>query len=200
MSILFTGCQHYQHFNIIKYCDRPYKTTEQMDTDMIRRHNEIVKPSDEVYNTGDYLFHSANNGGNGKKLTALDYAKQLNGNHIFIAGNHDKDNRNTLKTKNHEIILAIKKLKIQVIHDPKYAKVDYPLIVHSHVHNMWRVKELKYYGKLSLMFNCGVDVNNFTPVKLDTILGIYYRWDSIKKNYKEVQEFLKRENKGTKIG
>ncbi len=205
MSTLFTGCEHNGHYNIINYCDRPYKTVQEMNNDIKKKHNEKVKNGDVVYHLGDYCFHSENNRGNGESLTADDYLSQLYGEHIHVLGNHDVGNRNTLKTKNVEIILQIKKLRIQLIHDPTYARVDYPLILHSHVHNQWKVKELRYYRKTSLMINVGVDVNDFSPISLQEIFTIYYHWAKIRSRLKadrknvqrELYEFFKYENKGT---
>ena len=36
MSILFTGCQHHSHFNIIRYCCRPFDNIINMSNAMDR--------------------------------------------------------------------------------------------------------------------------------------------------------------------
>ncbi len=178
METFFVGCEHYGHSKIIEYCNRPFKTIEENDKKIINNCNSRVKEDDTLYHLGDFCLHSANDKGNGEILKAKDYIKQLNGNHIFICGNHDADNRNSLKTKNEEITIRQGKLRIQLIHDPAYAKIDYDIILHSHVHNAFKLKELRYCNQIRLCINCGVDVNKFSPISLDEVLAIYYKWQS----------------------
>jgi|APSaa5957512576_1039674.scaffolds.fasta_scaffold01462_9 calcineurin-like phosphoesterase family protein len=78
--IFFTSDQHFFHKNIINYTDRPYDTIEEMNADIIRKHNEVVKDGDVVYQLGDFSFE--------KDIT--DTLSQLNGEHIFVRGNHDR--------------------------------------------------------------------------------------------------------------
>lgn len=197
MKIFFIGCEHYGHSNIIRYCNRPFKNIEDNDEIIIKNCNERVKNDDILYHLGDFCLHSANNKGNGEKLKAQDYINKLNGNHIFINGNHDRDKRNSLKTKNEEIILRQGKLQIQLIHDPNFAKIDYDIILNSHVHNNWKLKELRYYNQIRLCINVGVDVNKFRPISLDEILSLYYQWHNQRNkiNRWEIPQIIEESNK-----
>ena len=38
-NFFFTADEHYGHTNIIKYCDRPFASVEEMDAEIIQRHN-----------------------------------------------------------------------------------------------------------------------------------------------------------------
>lgn len=72
---------HFQHENIIKYCARPFKDSNDMDEYMIERWNHVVKPGDKVYHLGDVFFRDKEKF---KKLWP-----RLNGKKRLIVGNHD---------------------------------------------------------------------------------------------------------------
>jgi len=201
MNIFVTGCEHYSHHNIIKYCNRPFSSYEEMNKKLIFNHNQRVKKDDITYHFGDFILYGNTKTGNGEQTKAEEIISQLNGQHIFLEGNHDRGNRNTLKTRNQEIILNQNGLRIQCLHDPLYARIDYDLVLCSHVHNAWKVREICYCGQIRLIINTGVDVNNFLPVRLDEILSIYYRWKSQREKIKRWQhpDILKELNKGTLI-
>ena len=55
-NFLFTANEHYGHANIIRYCNRPFTSVDEMDTEIIQRHNEIVKPKDVVIHAGDFTL------------------------------------------------------------------------------------------------------------------------------------------------
>ncbi len=182
MNTYFTGCQHYSHYNIMRYCDRPFEDIISMNTSMIKNHNDKITDDDTVYNLGDFAFWSKSARGNGAEINPSEIIKQLNGNQIFIEGNHDRHGRNKLATKNEQIILNQRGIRIQLLHNPLYARIDYDLILHSHVHKAWKIKELHYCGQTKLMINVGVDVNDFKPMKLDAVLAIYYKWKKQRTN------------------
>lgn len=47
---------HFGHKNVIKYCNRPFKNTDEMREGLISRWNSKVKPSDTVYILGDMFY------------------------------------------------------------------------------------------------------------------------------------------------
>jgi calcineurin-like phosphoesterase family protein len=78
----FTSDPHFDHENIIKYCNRPFSSVEEMNEGIIEANNKIVKPNDELYILGDIVF-----GINPRRLAEI--LSRLNGNKIIILGNHD---------------------------------------------------------------------------------------------------------------
>lgn len=80
MTTFFTSDEHYGHKNIITHCSRPYGNVDEMNSDIIARHNAVVKPGDWVYHIGDFSM-------NEKYVPEI--LKALNGDHCLIPGNHD---------------------------------------------------------------------------------------------------------------
>ena len=70
MKYWFTADYHLGHANIIKYCNRPFKSLEHMNSEIIRRHNSRVKPNDTVFFLGDFCFKNSKNRGEGINLKA----------------------------------------------------------------------------------------------------------------------------------
>ena len=79
----FSSDNHFFHANILKYENRPYSTVEEMNEDMIAKHNHVVKPGDIVYFIGDFAMNS-------DEAAVLSVLKRLNGEKHFVPGNHDK--------------------------------------------------------------------------------------------------------------
>src|SRR5215469_5536961 len=80
--IYITSDEHYAHSNIIKYCNRPFIHTYEMEKGLIANHNSVVKSNDVVYHLGDFSFDREKN-----KIKYI--LSQLNGTNYLIAGNHD---------------------------------------------------------------------------------------------------------------
>ena len=79
----FTSDLHFGHENVIKFDNRPFKTVEEMDAELIRRWNSKVGKDDLVYVLGDMIWKSRN--GEAEQLI-----KSLNGQIILIKGNPDR--------------------------------------------------------------------------------------------------------------
>ena len=54
--MFFTADHHFGHANIIKYCNRPFANVDEMDTELIRRWNEVITPGDTVFHLGDFTL------------------------------------------------------------------------------------------------------------------------------------------------
>ena len=81
METYFISDCHFGHKNIIKYCNRPYSSIEEMDEDLINRWNKKVHKNDIIYIVGDLFYFSIEN--------AKSVLDRLKGRKHLIRGNHD---------------------------------------------------------------------------------------------------------------
>lgn len=81
MTVYFTADTHFSHKNILFHENRPYRSIEEMDSDLIEKWNKTVEKNDTVYHLGDFVF-----GGTAKWERIL---PQLNGKIYLVLGNHD---------------------------------------------------------------------------------------------------------------
>lgn len=58
-NIWLVSDTHFNHSNIIKYCNRPYQSVSEMDWDMVEKWNSVVKPNDHVYHLGDVYMKAS---------------------------------------------------------------------------------------------------------------------------------------------
>ena len=80
-KIFFTSDHHFGHKNIIKFCNRPFESIDEMNEELISRWNAKVGPNDEVYHLGDFALCTTNE--------FTDIIGRLNGIIYLIGGNHD---------------------------------------------------------------------------------------------------------------
>lgn len=79
----FTSDLHFDHTNIMKHCNRPFKYVEEMNEHLIEKFNEVVTGGDVVVIAGDVTLHT------NTKLVNEKFLSRLNGNKIILKGNHD---------------------------------------------------------------------------------------------------------------
>lgn len=85
-DVWFTSDTHFGHRNIIRFCDRPFDSVEEMDEALIQNWNSVVKPGDSIYHLGDLTF--------AKEDKIRYYLSRLNGNKFLCLGNHDDHKAN----------------------------------------------------------------------------------------------------------
>ena len=155
-NFFFTADKHYGYANIIKYCNRPFTSVDEMDAEMIQRHNEMVGPKDVVIHAGDFPLW--------KKPFADNYIRQLNGEHIFLKGSHDywlnKSAATIWDRKIGCFYVVVCHFAIRVW--PRSHYNSWQLYGHSH-------GKLPPIGK---QWDIGVDNNDFYPVSFNIICEI----------------------------
>lgn len=73
---------HAFHTNIIKYCNRPFYNSEEMNEILASNTNDIVGRKDTLYHLGDWAFGGIKN--------AIAFREMINCENVYnITGNHD---------------------------------------------------------------------------------------------------------------
>ena len=54
--LFFTSDTHFNHTNILQYCNRPFKIVDQMNETIITNWNNVVEPDDIVFHLGDFCL------------------------------------------------------------------------------------------------------------------------------------------------
>lgn len=158
MTDWFTSDSHYWHKNIIKYCNRPFSSVEEMNETMIRNWNSVVQPDDTVYHIGDFGFSDPKQ--NTKILSRLVGHKHL------IKGNHDKGIE---RTEGFESISTYKEIYVG---DQFLILCHYCFSVFNRSHHGSMQIFGHSHGNHSMnqqQIDAGVDVWNFFPVTLEQI-------------------------------
>ena len=186
MSYWFTSDTHFGHCNIMKYCNRPFKLLDEMNSTLIQNWNSRVKENDTVFFLGDFCFKSGSNRGEGISVKASEWKAKLNGSVVFIKGNHDRNN--SLKTPIHSMQIIMGGYKMNMVHRPQDVNFDYDINLVGHVHEKWKVKRIyKSVGlykrliykllrkkvPITTAINVGVDVWKFRPISINEILKVY---------------------------
>lgn len=154
MNYWWTSDYHLSHYNIIKYCDRPFNKIEKMNEVIIDRYNEKVKNEDIVFFLGDFIFKS-------KRKFYYEIEKKMNGKVIFLKGNHDRNNNIITK-----MYIYYDSKNICMTHNPKNADSNVPINLCGHVHQRYKIKRL---NENSLIVNVSVDVWDYYPVSFNDI-------------------------------
>jgi len=175
MTIWFTSDFHINHYNIIRYTNRPFKTLEEMNNTIIKKFNERVKEDDQVFFLGDFIFRSGSGRGEGEKDKPGYFQKQLNcKNIIYIGGNHDKNN--SLKTPIQNLVIKHGGKRIFLVHNPEFCNVNYDFCICGHVHNKWQFKRIKRNENFIDCCNVSIEQWNYYPVNINEINQAYSIW------------------------
>lgn len=122
---------HFGHENIIRYCNRPFGSVEEMDRALIKNWNDTVTNKDVVIHLGDV--------GLGNKDYVAGIIKQLNGKKILIMGNHDGWSEQFYRDAGFHTVS-----RFPIVYDGFYLMSHAPLILsettpyfnfYGHVHN-----------------------------------------------------------------
>ena len=178
MSVYFTSDTHFGQERSRIISKRPYETVEEMTEDLIAKWNETVKPEDTVYHCGDFGLY--------------EYRKFLNGKIVLICGNYEDDmsdeelyeygfdevHRGTYSIKYNGTVITMQHEPYK-IRDKRHLNKSGIINLFGHLHKLCLAKE---YG-----VNVGVDLHNFKPIDIDTVM---FYVNGIKNIYEDYGVFI----------
>ena len=157
MKVFVIADTHFFHENIIKYCDRPFSSVEDMNNTLVRNWNEVVSNEDIVLHLGDVSL--------GKKEETAKIIRKLKGRKILIRGNHDRWGDQVYRNMGFEYVS-----KFPILYDGFYLLSHAPLEIlsdklpymscYGHVHNDSRYVDTENTKCFS------VERTNYKPVLL----------------------------------
>lgn len=173
--VFFTSDTHFNHSNIIRFCNRPFNSIEEMNETLIRNWNNVVSPDDIVFHLGDFCL-----GGAVEWTKLLD---RLNGYIYLILGNHDLKNirQGFISRFEHvsmQMRIMVDKQVVYLNHYPFLCfdggyKDVWQLFGHVHTRpNNTGIDAPRLQHLYPTQYDVGVDNNNFMPVSFEQIRAI----------------------------
>ena len=161
---------HFNHENIIKYCDRPFTDAASMNDYLVKLWNSVVRPEDKVYHLGDVYMGD----GFSREYTSH-LLSRLNGHKRLILGNHDNGKDQLLQRHFEKIDVwrMFPEYGLLLTHVPVHPaslrrgatgnEKDPPMLknIHGHTHNFGEPdKDTKNYKCVC------VELIDYTPVNI----------------------------------
>lgn len=151
---------HFEHDNIVRYCDRPFEHNEIM----VERWNNTVGADDTVLHLGDFAF--------GGIVVVRDYLSVLNGKKLLLRGNHDRAAHGSYLDAGFAEVFRDSSIKIAAYprlvfsHKPlDVSELDPGVLnVHGHTHNT-TVDDRRH-------LNLSVECTSYTPVPIETVMVV----------------------------
>lgn len=186
MNTYLTSDTHFNHNNILKYCNRPFSNIQEHDEALILNWNSKISKKDLVYHLGDFAFSDPR--GISQIISRLNF-KEL----VFVSGNHDRHLWEG----------------VRIYNDERKAFHDKPVIIYNSYlekkldghsctlcHYAMRIWNKSHYGNYmlyghshgtlpddpnALSIDVGVDCHNYFPISMQEVRDIM-----AKKNFKPI--------------
>ena len=174
-KIFYISDYHFNHQLALKRSRQNFKSVEEMNEEIIKRHNDKVSEDDHVYILGDIIVCEQEE--LEEKLNNT--VGRLKGNLHLITGNHDYkylDNMNFrkyFKSIDEAKLIRDNNRWVQLCHYPIlmwYRKNKGSYHVFGHMHNEQKSKEYEILRNEERALNACVEVNNFEPCELEELI------------------------------
>lgn len=172
-KVFFTSDTHFNHKNIIEYCNRPFENVEQMNETLLKNWNDTVPEDGIVFHCGDFALGGA--------TAWKELPPKLNGEIHLILGNHDIKNfregyRPFFASVQEQLTIDLGKKKLILTHFPllcyhgTWGTEMNVWNIHGHVH-ICKDEDSnsgKDFERMKLAFptqyDVGVDLNGYAPI------------------------------------
>ena len=167
--IYFTADTHFDHGNIIRFCNRPFATVEEMNETLISNWNRKVHANDTVFVMGDMFFRTTD---------PEPILQRLKGKKHLIVGNHDSqwmkkvDMGRWFESVQSYLETNDGQHTITMCHFPMvtWNHQSRSYMIHGHIHEN---TDMDYWPLLvarDRVLNAGCDINNFEPVTFQELV------------------------------
>ena len=175
-KLFLTSDSHLGHFNICKYCHRPFQSRSEMDQTLIKNWNEVVPEDGIVVHCGDFMLPH-----NEDIKEYNKYLNRLNGRVLLLRGNHDLASLDWVSDK----LIAVRDQAMIVVDGVKLFAQHYPCAafngdyhVYGHIHTLADGTCYGIDGDVTKVmgkntYDVGVDQNGYTPVSYWQLCDIF---------------------------
>ena len=153
---------HFDHTNIIKHCNRPFKSTNSMNYTLLKNWNHVIRNGNKIFFLGDMGF--------GRRRRSIDYwLSKLNGEIYFIRGNHDTDPITKATVLRTMYGIEYDGCRLLLMHDPE-RPINYDgWIVHGDKHNN-NLYKYPFVNVKQRTINVCAEVVGYEPVSVSELV------------------------------
>jgi calcineurin-like phosphoesterase family protein len=164
VALFFTSDHHFGHAGARSFYRRPFASVSEMDQQMIDRWNSVVAPGDrdEVWHLGDVAVRQSP-----ERVASL--LRALHGRKHLVTGNND--DAAVTASGGWQSVQPYAEVTVETAN---LVLCHYPFRTWRNMHQGWLNLHGHSHGKLKPLprqFDVGVDVWDFQPVMLSTIIA-----------------------------
>ena len=178
-KMFFTSDSHFLHGNIIKFCNRPFESSEHQTEELIRLWNEVIPEDGVVFHLGDLCW-------TGNIDFILKLNERLNGSINLVYGNHDMQNKldrevikNIFKSYGGDT-MDIASVLVRNDNNQQLTCCHYPMLywptntimLHGHVHSGPTSTASEKMPFHPMRYDVGVDNNFYKPISYIKLMEI----------------------------
>ncbi|MFB6103311.1 MAG: metallophosphoesterase [Haloplanus sp.] len=158
---------HFGHANIIDYCDRPFSSVGEMNTELLDRYYETVESEDILIHLGDVAMDMQN----GRET--VEYFQRLDGD-VLLRGNHDVglDPDDAPFPVLGSCIVEHDDYRFYCTHRPADIPDEWEgWALHGHIHNN-DTETYPFVAYDDRRVNVSSELLNYRPITLETVTSV----------------------------